>query len=698
MLSSTAKFYKQFYGDSFVEDLSNWEPSPDVQHYEHPTLTDEQQLFIQKALEGNNILVDACVGSGKTTSIQALCDALPTNKKILYLTYSKLLKIDARNKIRHRNVEVTNYHGLAWRILKDHGISAGVGDMISILLANDFRMPHYDVMIVDEYQDLETAFAKMLVKIKEVNPNIQLVFVGDMKQRISNRTPIYIPGFISDFLGEHIDLEFTKCFRLCPKHAERLSKIWDKKIVGVNNTCKIAVANRLEVAEFLSHQDPKNVLCLGQYNKDSAYTLNDLEENYPDRYNKHTVFAAIRDQDKGSVVPNGQTAIFTTYDASKGLERKICVIYNFTPSYWNARIHQPDVVPEILQNIFMVAASRGKELIIFVENKEEIMDDDYIPEHMSGGKPYDTFEVSSMFDFKFPDYVEDCFNLLHIEEIPTTDHSQIEVRSNDALIDLAPCIGVYQEAFYFNQYDMRHNFELFQAAHPEMTVRFDVDEDLEHQILDYIALQTSQNRYQRQVLLPLVTDTQADQIRTRLDTQLSPDEDIQRKCSINVQYSLKDNGELDQEFAIVGIADVLRPDTVFELKFTSELQKEHYLQCACYMLAFNIETGYLWNIKTNSLYAIQIPDHREFMRKVVYAITQGKVTRFRANITYDFKFKKKQLQDVAHPERDEGLTPVIQKPRRRKLKAQPPHTETSSRYVSERDRLVANERRSNYFK
>ena len=31
----------------------------------HISLSEEQQLFISKALEGHNILVDACIGSGK---------------------------------------------------------------------------------------------------------------------------------------------------------------------------------------------------------------------------------------------------------------------------------------------------------------------------------------------------------------------------------------------------------------------------------------------------------------------------------------------------------------------------------------------------------------------------------------------------------------------------------------------------------
>ncbi|MBO5094681.1 MAG: hypothetical protein J6C33_10040 [Lachnospiraceae bacterium] len=53
------------------------------------SLSEEQREFIEFTLKGENILVEACIGSGKTTAIQYLCDLIPQDKKILYLTYNK---------------------------------------------------------------------------------------------------------------------------------------------------------------------------------------------------------------------------------------------------------------------------------------------------------------------------------------------------------------------------------------------------------------------------------------------------------------------------------------------------------------------------------------------------------------------------------------------------------------------------------
>lgn len=256
-------------------------------------LSDEQQMFIDKALAGHNILVDACIGSGKTTAIQTLCDMLPSTYKILYLTYNKLLKVDAKAKIRAKNTTVSNYHGFAFMSLKRIGVSAGISELIQ-----DFNRLHppvaqYDVLVLDEYQDIELEIAQMLEHIKASCPGIQIIAVGDMEQKIYDKTTLDASAFINKFLGEHERIEFTKCFRLSASLAETLGYIWEKPIIGVNPNCTVESMDLKDVVDFLAEQKPEDILCLGARTGDMAKVLNKLEEIRPEKFNKNTVYASI---------------------------------------------------------------------------------------------------------------------------------------------------------------------------------------------------------------------------------------------------------------------------------------------------------------------------------------------------------------------------------------------------------------------
>ena len=108
-------------------------------------------------------------------------------------------------------------------------------------------------------------------------------------------------------------------------------------------------------------------------------------------------------------------------------------------------------------------------------------------------------------------------------------------------------------------------------------------------------------------------------IKDRLKTRLHPDEAAQVECRID--FSDREGGGI--KFSAKGFADVVKDDTVYELKFVSELTHEHFLQCACYMTAMDLQKGILWNTRDNTLYGIEIPNRRAFLDAVTRAVTKG---------------------------------------------------------------------------
>ena len=597
------------------------------------TLSDEQQLFVKKALERNNILVDACIGSGKTTAIQYLCDEFPNDLSILYLTYNKLLKLDAKSKIKNKNITVTNYHGFASAALRKAGFHSSVQELVHRFNQIQPPISFYDALIIDEYQDIEHAFSEMLEYIKSCNPNMQLIAVGDMAQKIYNRSQINVPEFIDSFLGEHLTLHFTNCFRLSSGLADFLGRVWKKEIHGVNANCQVRELSFQDTISILAEADTRDILCLGsRENSNLIHALNLLEEKYPQKFNKKTTYASIRQNDNIDVGagPKKTSAIFTTYDSSKGLERKICAVFDFTENYWKRR-QTPLQNYEILRNIFCVAASRGKEQVIFVKNDSSpMLSEQSLLTVFKLDKLENQLDISHMFEYRDSEKINHCTDLLEKTPLSSDDISVIDIQNKDGLIDLSPCIGIYQEATFFNQYNIdvdiqsKLNSPCSQVREANLYTSDVKNASLDKKILFLTYLETRQERYWTQVNVPFVSDMEHKAITDRLSTLFTPDETVQSQCKID----FSDQPDGDVAFIASGRTDVIKDNIVFELKFVSELANEHFLQCACYMVALGLKKGILWNVKKNTKFEIAIPNEKKFLDAVTNIVTQGEIKEY----------------------------------------------------------------------
>ena len=598
-------------------------------------LTSEQQDFINLALAGENVLVDACIGSGKTTSIQQLCNAYDKNKKILYLTYNKILKLDAKAKIKNKNCRVTNYDGFTWYELRSKcNIEASNTDCTDIYIQELPEVDKYDVLIIDEYQDIREKYTIVLNNIKKYNPKIQIISVGDMCQKIYDNTKLEVPAFIKEFMGDYKKLSFSKSFRINKLLGSELGKVWGKSIDGINEDCKVVVMTIEEVTDYLEDKSPGQILILGA-NKGDRVTIQNLWNLRGSKFNKSNVYSSIADQDK-QVEPNGKCLISTTYDSAKGLERDICVVCDFTSNLYQYR--QCKTKFEIIRNIFCVAASRGKHEIIFVTNSDKLVH--YLYSEYNGvvhidvtslsNQAFDTecgydFTISDMFDFKYDEDVVNAYNQLYITELSdeNRDTSIIEIKANDGQIDLSPCIGIFQEAEFFKKYDidMTLNFcKRYLKMQNAPILPPDESDIIEKKILYITAANTKQFRYYTEVDVPFITEEQKNRIASRLNTVFSGEEETQKICG----FKIIDTN--NKKYNIRGMTDAIKNGIIYELKFVNATSKTHFLQLACYLYALNKKEGILWNTKTNKMYSVSIPDRDSFVCAVLKAITKGEAS------------------------------------------------------------------------
>lgn len=123
-------------------------------------------------------------------------------------------------------------------------------------------------------------------------------------------------------------------------------------------------------------------------------------------------------------------------------------------------------------------------------------------------------------------------------------------------------------------------------------------------------------------------------------------------------------------YKVAGFADVVKDGAVYELKFVSELSHSHFLQCALYMIALQLDKGILWNVRNNDVFEIRIQDQKQLLdtltsmltseRQLVYRgpLQDGKAGRQRG-IDYrrealQERLKKYEAEQEAHKKAEES--------------------------------------------
>jgi len=148
--------------------------------------SEEQSVIIEEVKKGNNVIVDACAGSGKSTTILSTAKAIPTNRFLL-ITYNKSLRKEIQEKVTElklENIVVHTYHSLC---VATYNPEAHVDKVMRLLIQNNtpplIDLTPFDIVVLDEVQDMTFLYFRLVVKyIKDIGEPIQLMVLGDYMQ------------------------------------------------------------------------------------------------------------------------------------------------------------------------------------------------------------------------------------------------------------------------------------------------------------------------------------------------------------------------------------------------------------------------------------------------------------------------------------------------------------------------------------
>lgn len=185
-----------------------------------PQPSAEQTCIINAVLAGKNVIVNSVAGSGKTTTLFFIAQAIQTSCVIL--TYNKALQEDTLQRTRDLGITLPVYtihaaaghaYGMKGNIRDDKSLTACAYSNVV-----DCDITRAQIVMIDEVQDLTPEIMTFLTKLQPT----QFVLVGDPKQCIyqfRGSTADYLldaPNYFHPRSKDWIQLHLKTSYRMTP--------------------------------------------------------------------------------------------------------------------------------------------------------------------------------------------------------------------------------------------------------------------------------------------------------------------------------------------------------------------------------------------------------------------------------------------------------------------------------------------------
>ena len=357
-------------------------------NYILPNISTEQHMITQE-LEKNNVVVDSVAGSGKTTNIIYIANHFKV-WNILLLTYNSKLKLETREKVLFlglNNLEVHSYHSFCVKYYNHTCHNDTVIKKIVDTNTKTKRKYKYDLIILDESQDITVLYYTLICKIYKNNNNSKICLFGDKNQTIfdfngaDQRFLVYAERLFNFNNNLWSRCNLSESFRVTREMALFINncllkedRIVSNKITG--NKPRYIICNSFgyrlleEVKYYFSlGYKPSDIFILAPSIKNKKTPTRHLENKIKLFFPDVMVYVPSSEEEKidEEVVKNKM--IFSTFHQTKGLERKVAIVFSFDEYYY--KIYKKHSDPTICCNELYVATTRASEHLTIIHDKKK---------------------------------------------------------------------------------------------------------------------------------------------------------------------------------------------------------------------------------------------------------------------------------------------------------------------------------------
>lgn len=388
-----------------------------------PPGPDKEQQKVINEIEYNNVICQAVAGSGKTTTALHIC-IIHHNLKILILSYNNNLKTETKNSIDKYKIKNTDVHTFHSFICSADEVRCNKDEHIENNLErlNFSKTINYDIIIIDESQDMTPIYFKLVCKIyrNNLNKDVKLCIMGDIRQaiyksfgadyryisyakeifkfnsipwkncklKVSYRLTNTATKFINECMSLDSDVTISPStanvnrkdtpkprYIICDTFSDQ--EVHSKTLQEIQyyiETLKYtpedifilapSIRRNIEYSGNNNHKNPKSPCSKLEHLISKSTKLNK-------KINIYCCNENVSSKEKKENMKN--KLVISSFHKSKGLERDVVIVMNFDESYF--KFFNTNDNPNICSNQLFVAVTRSKKHLSLIHHKSN----NYLP-------------------------------------------------------------------------------------------------------------------------------------------------------------------------------------------------------------------------------------------------------------------------------------------------------------------------------